>query len=226
MMRRLTRSLLALIAVVAAVCAGVGAGEAATRVQAWSANLDSYSAVTPSSFVLDMLDEVDAAAVRAKLGLTDSAIQDQWVILASNATNASVTPTLATGMTFTPDANETYLVRVFCAFTSANTGTGVTFGLRDHATASDGWGAGYFTARAASATTTGSAWPSIATGAAGTDASGGSAGTGETMFRGELIWTSDASPTAVGVYFASEATDLITLLAGKCALSYREISTL
>ncbi len=166
-----------------------------------------------------------ASAARTNLGLTDASVIEQWVVLPGNVSNSSnVNPVLATDMTFTPDASDTYAIRVVCAFTTAATTTGIVWGIRDHATAADGSGAGYFQARGTSATAGTVSIPSIVTGGAGTDAPGTGSGSGETMIRGEAIWTADASPTAVGVYFLSEIdTSQVTALGGKCAMVYRKI---
>jgi hypothetical protein len=170
-------------------------------------------------------DDATVAAMRATLGLDDPAVIEQWVVLPGDVSNATTTPTLATGMTFMPAASKTNAVRVICAFTTTNAAEGITWGIRDHATTSDGSGAGYFQARGASASAGVVSVPSIIAGGAGADALGLTSGTGRTAFRGEAIWTADGTPTAVGVYFAGETgTATVQLEGGECALAYKQLN--
>lgn len=66
-----TKKMTLLEAATAIVSRAVG-----TIAQAWSANLDEYAAVNPTSAGLALLDDADAAAQRTTLGLGTAATQD------------------------------------------------------------------------------------------------------------------------------------------------------
>lgn len=57
-----------------------------TNVQAWSANLDEYSAVNPTTFGLSLLDDADAAAGRTTLGLGTMATQNANAVAITGGT--------------------------------------------------------------------------------------------------------------------------------------------
>lgn len=89
-MRKIGATIAVVALLLSMVAISVGAG-AATRVQAWSANLDSYSAVTPSAFILDLLNEVDAAAARTKLALGTLATQDSSSVAITGGSVTGIT---------------------------------------------------------------------------------------------------------------------------------------
>lgn len=155
-------------------------------------------------------------------GVTPAA--ERYVVLPADVTNDTTTDALATGMTFTPEPSGVYAVRVECAYTSAAVTTGISWGIRDHATAADGSGALRLFARGASAAATVTTIGTLATGAS-LDVNGTSTGSGETPFYGLAIWTADATPQPVGVYFSSEVgASAVTLKGGKCFLAVRRLS--
>lgn len=169
------------------------------------------------------------SSARALLGLDSAGVQIQTVILPADVSNSSnATLQLATGMTFTPEASKTYLVVVYGAFTAAATTTGLQWVIADSGTSMDGSAALWLQTRggtstssvvisqSAVATTAPSTLQALGTSASST------AGSTLTPFTGFAIWTADASPSPVGVYFTSEVnTSQVTLVGSKVVLMYR-----
>lgn len=155
-----------------------------------------------------------AADARTALGLvigTDVAAQPtnpwQEVVATSDTSNSdSSTAVLATGLECTGlEASSTYLVEVIGHQTSAAATTGIQWRIGDGVSDNDGSGATRMNCRSSSvgtseATFNGANAPGSVSYCLGT----ASASSGSTPFKGEAIWTTDASPSSVGVYFRSE----------------------
>ena len=184
---------------------------------------------TITSFGRSLVDDTNAATARATLGLTDESVAEQWVVLASDESETSNTVLKQSALKFTPTASKTYFIRVICSFTSAATTTGIRAIIGDSGTSTDGSGSAMFFGRASSSTTSTTIWPSIVTGAnpqsSAIYTAGTNTGSGETMIHLEAVWTTDASPSAVGLWFESSASgSAVTAKGGKCALSYLRLN--
>lgn len=166
-----------------------------------------------------------AADARTALGLaigTDVAAQPanpwQEVVASVDTSNSdSSTAVLATGLQCTGlAASSTYIVEVVGHQTAAASTTGIQWRIGDGVSDNDGSGATRMVCRSSSvgtseATFTGANAPGSVSYCLGT----ASAASGSTPFTGEAIWTTDASPSSVGVYFRSEVnTSAVTVQDG------------
>lgn len=155
-----------------------------------------------------------ASGARTALGLvigTDVAAQPanpwQEVVATVDTSNSdATTPVLATGLQCTGlAASSTYVVEVLAHYTSAASTTGISWRIGDGVSDNDGTGAVVMYARSSTVGTseavfTGAEAPGNVSYVAGTN----TAGAGATMIVGSALWTTDASPSSVGVYFRSE----------------------
>lgn len=156
-MRRalLTALLTALLVVSVPVAAGPGYYRdlvIGTDVQAYDAELAALAGLTSAadrvgyftgsgtaalatltSFARTVLDDADAATVRATLGLTDDGVMPQYVVApVSDFTNSSATTQNITGCAFTPDAvSKGYLIEFWISYYSADTAVGLVVDIDD-----------------------------------------------------------------------------------------------
>ena len=150
------------------------------------------------------------------------------VLAGSVSNNSTGTYVVATGMTFTPEPNATYLVDVSCAFSASSTAVGIRAAIGDSATAFDASGAfggmtrgsGIYSPSQSFASMVASSGSPSGIAPAGTQTTG----SGLTLWWGQSILTADATPAEVGLYFAPEEAGTITAVGGKCLLSYLPIS--
>lgn len=157
-----------------------------------------------------------AAAARTALGIE----QYTTLVLSADESNSTTTEALVAGLSFTPEVDAVYHVEYVLAYTAAAAATGITHRC-DHGNAAEG--AGWFAGRGAAYT---SQVVSVPTLSGSFPASGTSSGAGWTLAWGQaVIRAAGASPTAVGVSFASEvAASAVTLKGGACFLRYRRLS--
>lgn len=148
------------------------------------------------------------------------------IVAPSDVATASTVTLSPAGVAFTPDPGKTYLVEVFCSYTTSSTATGIGAVIADSASSFDGSGALSSETRGSSATSTvvisasaiaGNAPSGLVT--AGTRSSG----SGLTPVYAWTIWTADASPSPVDLYFLSEDGGTVTTKAGKCLLRHLQL---
>lgn len=151
-----------------------------------------------------------AALVVALLGFTPDRTSDgtfRGVALTDTQNTSNTTVVLATGLECPVAPNATYVVEVIGHYTSAASTTGIRWRIGDGVADNDGSGAVAMRVRNSAVGTgdtlfVGAEVPGTVTNALGTE----SAANGATPILGSAVWTTDATPSRIGVYFMSEVS--------------------
>lgn len=146
-----------------------------------------------------------------------SSSTQEYVATSDTSNSDGTTAVLATGLQCTGLApSTTYLVEVIGHHTSAAATTGIQWRIGDGTADNDGSGATRMLCRSSAVGTSeavfsGAQAPGSVTYCLGT----ATASSGSTPFTGEAIWTTDATPSSVGVYFRTEVnTSAVTVQDG------------
>lgn len=195
--------------------------------QPLNANLTAIAALTTQAFGRSLLEGVDAAAIRAAIGLNDPSVAAQVVVMPGDVSNATTGLVAATGLSYPVVAGGIYLIEAWIVHTSSLGTNGITVVIADSATAFDGSGAEINLARGVTVGNGVFGIGSAISGNAplGLATNGTSSGNGYTLSKSSAIWIASGSPPPVGVYFASEgAGNTITVKGGLSMLSALKIN--
>lgn len=168
-------------------------------------NSGAASLATYTSFARTLDDDADAAAARSTLGLAT-----RYTNTSTSTHNTAATNSLATGLECTGlSASSTYLVRVWGRASASVSTAGIRWRIGDGTSDNDGSGAVQLTCRGSGVGTSdavfnGTETPGAVNYCLGTALPTSSVGA---MFTGSAIWTTDASPSSIGVYFTVEAAE-------------------
>jgi hypothetical protein len=148
----------------------------------------------------------------------DAEITQTYVASVDTSNNSNATVVLATGLQCTGlQPSSTYLVEVFGSQYAAAGTTGIRWRIGDGVADNDGSGSTELWCRdsatgVANAVFSGAQSPGTVTNCLGTASSATTVGN---SFNGTAIWTTDATPSPVGVYFMSEvSSSAVTVKAG------------